>query len=84
MPSFDIVSEFDRHEAQNAVDQANREVQGRFDFRGVDASFELNDETVALSAEERFGGFFGKERGGPFQELIGGADGQCHANHAKT
>ncbi|GEN25061.1 YajQ family cyclic di-GMP-binding protein [Halomonas cupida] len=54
MPSFDIVSEFDRHEAQNAVDQANREVQGRFDFRGVDASFELNDETVALSAEVDF------------------------------
>ncbi|ALM53312.1 YajQ family cyclic di-GMP-binding protein [Halomonas huangheensis] len=54
MPSFDIVSEFDRHEAQNAVDQANREVQGRFDFRGVDASFELNDEVVALTAEVDF------------------------------
>lgn len=54
MPSFDIVSEFDRHEAQNAVDQANREVQGRFDFRGVDASFELNDNIVALSADVDF------------------------------
>ncbi|MBN8414467.1 YajQ family cyclic di-GMP-binding protein [Halomonas denitrificans] len=54
MPSFDIVSEFDRHEAQNAVDQANREVQGRFDFRGVDAGFELSDETVALHAEVDF------------------------------
>nr|WP_300311748.1 YajQ family cyclic di-GMP-binding protein [Halomonas sp.] len=54
MPSFDIVSEFDRHEAQNAVDQANREVQGRFDFRGVDASFELNGQEVALTAEVDF------------------------------
>ncbi|MBR9771151.1 MULTISPECIES: YajQ family cyclic di-GMP-binding protein [Halomonas] len=54
MPSFDIVSEFDRHEAQNAVDQANREVQGRFDFRGVDAGFELSDESVALHAEVDF------------------------------
>ena len=54
MPSFDIVSEFDRHEGQNAVDQANREVQGRFDFRGVDAGFELSDESVALHAEVDF------------------------------
>ena len=54
MPSFDIVSEFDRHEAQNDVDQANREVQGRFDFRGVDAGFELSDESVALHAEVDF------------------------------
>ena len=54
MPSFDIVSEFDRHEAQNAVDQANRDVQGRFDFRGVDAGFELSDESVALHAEVDF------------------------------
>lgn len=39
MPSFDIVSEFDKHEASNAVDQANRELQSRFDFKGVTASF---------------------------------------------
>lgn len=54
MPSFDIVSEFDKHEARNAVDQANREIQTRFDFKGVAASFELNDETVLLEADVDF------------------------------
>ncbi|WP_416137555.1 YajQ family cyclic di-GMP-binding protein [Halomonas sp. HK25] len=54
MPSFDIVSEFDGHEASNAVDQANREVQSRFDFKGVTASFELNGESVSLEAEVDF------------------------------
>ncbi|MBB3190867.1 YajQ family cyclic di-GMP-binding protein [Halomonas cerina] len=54
MPSFDIVSEFDKHEASNAVDQANREIQGRFDFKGVTASFELTGETVQLEAEVDF------------------------------
>jgi len=54
MPSFDIVSEFDKHEASNAVDQANREIQTRFDFKGVTASFELNGETVSLEAEVDF------------------------------
>nr|WP_163503788.1 YajQ family cyclic di-GMP-binding protein [Halomonas socia] len=54
MPSFDIVSEFDKHEASNAVDQANREIQARFDFKGVDASFELNGEVVSLQADVDF------------------------------
>ncbi|TDO08679.1 MULTISPECIES: YajQ family cyclic di-GMP-binding protein [Halomonas] len=54
MPSFDIVSEFDKHEASNAVDQANREIQTRFDFKGVTASFTLNGETVSLEAEVDF------------------------------
>lgn len=54
MPSFDIVSEFDKHEASNAVDQANREIQTRFDFRGVTASFTLEGETVTLEAEVDF------------------------------
>lgn len=54
MPSFDIVSEFDKHEASNAVDQANREIQTRFDFKGVTASFELNGDTVSLEAEVDF------------------------------
>ncbi|SDL09099.1 hypothetical protein SAMN05192555_102381 [Franzmannia pantelleriensis] len=54
MPSFDIVSEFDKHEASNAVDQANREIQNRFDFKGVDASFELNGEVVSLQADVDF------------------------------
>ena len=41
MPSFDIVSELNPHEVTNAVDQANREVGTRFDFKGTDAKFEL-------------------------------------------
>ena len=54
MPSFDIVSKFDQHEAANAVDQANREVQSRFDFKGVDASFTLEGDKVLLEAEVDF------------------------------
>jgi cyclic-di-GMP-binding protein len=54
MPSFDIVSEFDKHEASNAVDQANREIQGRFDFKGVTASVSLEGDTVSLEAEVDF------------------------------
>lgn len=54
MPSFDIVSEFDKHEASNAVDQANREIQSRFDFKGVDASFSLEGDRVSLEAEVDF------------------------------
>lgn len=51
MPSFDVVSEVDSHEVSNAVDQANRELQSRFDFRGVDARFERNDNVIRLTAE---------------------------------
>lgn len=54
MPSFDVVSEVDKHEAQNAVDQANRELSTRYDFKGVHASFELNDFVVTLTANEEF------------------------------
>lgn len=54
MPTFDIVSEVDMHEASNAVDQANREVGTRFDFKGVDASFELNENEIIISAEVDF------------------------------
>lgn len=54
MPSFDIVSELDMHEVTNAVDQANREVQQRYDFKGVKADFALQDETVTLTAEVDF------------------------------
>lgn len=54
MPSFDVVSEVDLHEMRNAVDQAGRELRSRFDFRGVDASFELNDGGVQLLAREDF------------------------------
>ena len=54
MPSFDVVSEVDLHELRNAVDQAGRELRTRFDFRGVDASFELVDAGVQLLAGEDF------------------------------
>ncbi|MBE0399113.1 YajQ family cyclic di-GMP-binding protein [Halomonas sp. FME1] len=54
MPSFDIVSEFDQHEGANAVDQANREVQSRFDFKGVNASFTLEADKVLLEADVDF------------------------------
>ena len=54
MPSFDVVSEIDKHEALNAVDQANRELERRFDFKGVNASFELKDGGVIMTANEEF------------------------------
>ncbi|UCE90474.1 MAG: YajQ family cyclic di-GMP-binding protein [Pseudomonadota bacterium] len=54
MPSFDVVSEVDMHEVANAVDQANREVQTRFDFKGTNASYERDDATVTTRAESEF------------------------------
>ncbi|MBU8977567.1 MULTISPECIES: YajQ family cyclic di-GMP-binding protein [unclassified Lysobacter] len=54
MPSFDIVSEVDSHELTNAVDQANRELGTRFDFKGVDAKFVLEDQTISQSAPSEF------------------------------
>lgn len=54
MPSFDIVSEVELHELTNAVDQANRLISNRFDFKGVDASFERNERQVTLTAEGDF------------------------------
>lgn len=54
MPSFDVVSEVDMHEANNAVDQANREVGTRFDFRGSNASFKLADSIISLETESDF------------------------------
>jgi uncharacterized protein YajQ (UPF0234 family) len=54
MPSFDIVSEVDTHEVSNAVDQTNREVGTRFDFKGSDAGAEQNNETLVLRAENEF------------------------------
>lgn len=51
MPSFDVVSEVDFHEVTNAVDQANRELKTRFDFRGVDAKFERKEDVVRVTAE---------------------------------
>ena len=54
MPSFDTVSEVDHHELSNAVDQANREVTTRFDFKGTDSRFELNDSLVTMKTESEF------------------------------
>lgn len=54
MPSFDVISEVDKHELTNAVDQANRELSNRFDFKGVDARFELDDAIITQSAPSDF------------------------------
>ena len=54
MASFDIKSELDHHEVTNAVDQANRVLQNRFDFKGVGAEFLLINQTINLSANEEF------------------------------
>ena len=50
MASFDVVSQVDLQEVRNAVDQASREVANRFDFKGADASIELEDHTITLRA----------------------------------
>jgi uncharacterized protein YajQ (UPF0234 family) len=54
MPSFDVISEVDKHELTNAVDQANRELSNRFDFKGSDARFELDDAIITQSAPSDF------------------------------
>lgn len=54
MPSFDIVSEVDLHQATNAVDQANRVVTNRFDFKGVDARYERDERVITVFAEAEF------------------------------
>jgi cyclic-di-GMP-binding protein len=54
MPSFDVVSEFDAHEARNAVDQANREVDTRFDFKGTGSKFEQEGEVITLRSNTEF------------------------------
>lgn len=51
MPSFDVVSEVDFHEVTNAVDQANRELATRFDFRGVEARYERADDVITMTAD---------------------------------
>jgi cyclic-di-GMP-binding protein len=54
MPSFDAVSELNVHEVANAIDQANRELSQRFDFKDTGARFELNELTVTLHAQVDF------------------------------
>ena len=54
MPSFDVVSDFDAQEARNAVDQANREVNQRFDFKGTGSTFEFEQPVVTLRSQSDF------------------------------
>ncbi|MBT3993855.1 MAG: YajQ family cyclic di-GMP-binding protein [Gammaproteobacteria bacterium] len=54
MPSLDIKSEIDSHELLNAIDQANRVINNRFDFKGKDAKFILDNEEITLSSQEEF------------------------------
>ena len=54
MPSFDVVSEVDHHEFSNGVDQANREVTTRFDFKGTGSKFEFAEQIITMSTESEF------------------------------
>ena len=54
MPTFDVVSEVDLHEVTNALDQANREVATRFDFKGTDSSFEIDDCMITMISQSDF------------------------------
>lgn len=55
MPSFDVVSELDKHEVQNAVDNAIKELDRRYDLKGKGTfEFKEKDQTVLLTAEEEF------------------------------
>ena len=54
MPSFDVVSSFDAHEASNAVDQANREVSNRFDFKETGSKYELDGQVISLTSQTDF------------------------------
>jgi len=54
MPSFDIESKVDHHELTNAIDQSNRVISNRYDFKEANASFEFANEIVKLNAKEIF------------------------------
>ncbi|NNG14193.1 MAG: YajQ family cyclic di-GMP-binding protein, partial [Gammaproteobacteria bacterium] len=54
MPTFDIVSEVDKHEMSNAVDQANREVGNRFDFKGSNSKIVQNDMDLRIESDSKF------------------------------
>ena len=54
MPSFDVISEVDKHELTNAVDQASRELANRFDFKGSDATFEIDGFVITAKAPSDF------------------------------
>ena len=54
MPSFDIESKVDNHELTNAIDQSNRVISNRFDFKNANALFEIKENKLSLSANEVF------------------------------
>ena len=54
MPSFDVVSQVDKQEVTNAVDQANRELATRFDFKGTNAKFDVEDDQITMRAPNEF------------------------------
>ena len=54
MPSFDVVSEIDQHELVNAIDQANREISNRFDFKGTNSKVELSEQTLLVISKSEF------------------------------
>ncbi len=54
MPSLDIVSEIDHHELTNAVDQANKEITTRYDFKGSNAKIEVKESVLTLHAQSKF------------------------------
>jgi uncharacterized protein YajQ (UPF0234 family) len=54
MPSFDVVSEIDQHELTNAIDQANREINNRFDFKGTDSKIEMVDNVLTIISSSEF------------------------------
>ena len=54
MPSFDVVSDFDAQEARNGVDQANREVATRFDFKSTGSKYELEEQVILLTTQTDF------------------------------
>lgn len=54
MPSFDVVSEIDQHELSNAIDQANREINNRFDFKGTDSKIEMVDNNLTIISSSEF------------------------------
>ena len=54
MPSFDIKSEIDKHELTNSIDQANRVLKNRFDFKDANAEFKIDSDSIILMAKEDF------------------------------
>ena len=54
MPSFDVVSEIDQHELTNAIDQANREISNRFDFKGTNSKIEMTDDNLTIISASEF------------------------------